>query len=117
MCKTEKDSNIHMLIECPFTHCLWLDVENWIRMENYCLTNNRKILADLESSGQIDILILNTNKTIFLSKLEERKPTLHCVKAYVRLSFLHDEYKYIINNRENIFVKKWSLFIRYYNNL
>ena len=49
MCKTEKDSNIHMLIECPCTHSLWLEVEKWIRtlgMDNYCLTNNRKTLGD-----------------------------------------------------------------------
>ena len=120
MCKTEKDSNIHMLIECPCTHSLWIEVEKWIRtlgMDNYCLTNNKKILGDLVNSGQINIIILKTKKTIFLSKLEERYPSLLRIKAYVKQCYMHDEYKYTTNNKEHIFVKKWSLLIRYYNML
>ena len=79
MCKTEKNSNIHMLIECPCTQSLWLEVEKWIRilgMVNYSLTINHNILGDLENSGQINIIILNAKKTIFLSKLDEVAPTL-----------------------------------------
>ena len=67
MCKPEKDSNFHMLIDCPKTINLWLEVEIWIRtlgMERYCLTDRRKILGDLENSGQINI-ILNTKKKHF----------------------------------------------------
>ena len=80
MCKSEKDSNFHMLIDCPKTTNLWLEVENWIRtlgMEKYCLTDRRKILGDLENSGQINIIILNTKKNIFQCKLEEKVPVLY----------------------------------------
>ena len=96
MCKSEKDSNFHMLIDCPKTINLWLEAEIWIRtlgMERYCLTDRRKILGDLENSGQINI-ILNTKKKIFQCKLEEKAPVLYRVKANVRHSFLDNEYKY-----------------------
>ena len=66
MCKVSKDSNFHMLIECQCAQSLWMEVEKWIRilgMANYSLTNDRKILGDLENSGQINIIILNTKKT------------------------------------------------------
>ena len=119
MCKIEEDSNFHMLIDCPKTTNLWLEVENWIRslgIERYCLTDRRKILGDLENSGQINIIILNTNKNIFQCKLEEKEPVLHRVKSNVRQSFLHDEYKYTLENKQILFNKKWSLLIRYYIN-
>ena len=57
-----------LLIDCPKTTYLWLEVENWIRslgMERYCLTDRRKILGDLENPGQINIIILNTKKKHF----------------------------------------------------
>ena len=95
-------------------------MENWIKtlgMERYCLTDRRKILGDLENTGQINIIILNTKKTIFQCKLEEKLPTLHMVKANVRQSFLHDEYKSIVDNKQFFFNKKWSLLVRYYSNL
>ena len=120
MCKTEQDSNYHMLIDCLHTSNLWLDVENWIRtlgMERYCLTDKRKILGDLENTGQINLIILNTKKTIFQCKLEEKSPTLHRVQINVRQSFLHDEYKSIVDNKQVLFNKKWSLLVRYYSNL
>ena len=118
MCKVAKDSNFHMLIERQCTQSLWIEVEKWIRilgMVNYSLTNNRKLLGDLENSGQINIIILNAKKTIFFSKLDEIPPSLPRLKAYVRQSYLHDEYKYKIDNKEHIFVRKWSLLKRYYN--
>ena len=120
MCKTEQDSNFHMLIDCLQISNLWLDVDNWIRTlgtERYCLTDRRKILGDLENTGQINIIILNTKKTFFQCKLEEKSPTLHRVKANVRQSFLHDEYKCTVDNKQFLFNKKWSLLIRYYSNL
>ena len=120
MCKTEQDSNFHMLIDCLHTAKLWLDVENWIKtlgMESYHLTDRRKILGDLENTGQINIIILNTKKAIFQSKLEEKLPSLHMVKSNVRQSFLHDEYKSIVDNKQFFFNKKWSLLVRYYSNL
>ena len=118
MCKSEIDSNFHMLIDCPKTTNLWLEVKNWIRslgMETYCLTDRRKILGDLENSGQINIIILNTKQTIFQCKLDGKVPFLQQVKANVRQSFLHDEYKYTLENKQVLFNRKWSLLIRHYN--
>ena len=119
MCKVGIDSNYHMLIDCPATISLWTEVQNWIRslgMETYCLTDRRKILGDLENSDQLNLIILNTKKTIFQCNLEEKIPVLHRVKANVRQSFLHDEYKYTLENKQFLFNRKWSLLIRYYNN-
>ena len=78
----------------------------WIRslgMVDYHLTDRRKILGDLENSGQININILNTKKTIFQSELDGKAPALHQVKPNVKQSFLHDEYKFTINANEYLF--------------
>ena len=107
-----------MLIICCNVTTLWQDVENWIRslsMTSYHLTERRKIIDDLENSGQINIIILNTKKTIFQSKCDGGEPTSHRVKANVEQGYLHDEYKFTINDKEYLFGKKWSIFQRLYN--
>ena len=118
MCNSERDSNYHMLITCSKVTSLWRDVENWIRnlgITEYHLTERRKIIGDLENSGQINIIILNTKKTIFQSKRDGTQPTIHQVKSNVQQCYLYDKYKAIINDKEYIFGKKWSLFQRLYN--
>ena len=113
ICNSEKDSNCHMLVTCKKVCSLCKEVEAWIRnlgMEGYHLTDRRKIIGDLENSGQINIIILNTKKTIFLSKCDGTVPTIYNVKHNVQQFFLHERYKAIINNKEHSFRKKWSLF-------
>ena len=117
MCNREVDSNYHMLTTCCNVTTLWQDVENWIRslgMTSYHLTERRKIIGDLENSGQINILILNTKKTIFQSKCDDGgEPTLHQVKANVKQCYLHDEYKLTINDKEYLVVKNGLYFKDY----
>ena len=105
-----------MLIICCNVTTLWQDVENWIRslgMTSYHLTERRKIIGDLENSGQINILILNTKKTIFQSKCDGGEPTSHQVKANVKQCYLHDEYKFTINDKEYLVVKNGLYFKDY----
>ena len=66
-CNIAKDSNTHMLLYCNVSNNLWENVESWIRnlgMENYHLTDRRKILGDLENPSIINMMILNTKKVI-----------------------------------------------------
>ena len=79
-------------------------------MDGYHLTERRKIIGDLENTGQINIIILNTKKNIFQSKCDGTLPIIHQVKSNVQQCYLHDRYKAIINNKEHLFGKKWSLF-------
>ena len=39
-------------------------------MQDYHLSDRKRILGDLENSGWINIIILNTTKVSYLSKLE-----------------------------------------------
>ena len=92
---------------------LWEKVETWIRnlgMKDYHLTDRRKIIGDLENTSQINIIILNTKKTIFQSRCDGSLPTILQVKYNVKQCYLHDRYKSIIHNKEYLFGKKWSLF-------
>ena len=101
VCNLAVDSNYHKLLNCSKVTALWQEVENWINilgMTDYHLTDRRKIIGDLENSGQINIIILNTKKTIFQSKLDGGEPTLYEVKANVKQCYLHDEYKFTIND-------------------
>ena len=118
MCNLEVGSNYHMLLTCSKVTTLWQEVENWIRslgMTDYHLTERRKIIGDLKNSCQINIIILNTKKTIFQSKRDGGEPTLYQVKANVKQCNLHDEYKFTIDNKEYLFGKKWSSFQKIYN--
>ena len=57
-----------MLVTCNKVIPLWNNVETWIRdlgMEEYHLTERRKIIGDLENTDQINIIILNTQKNYF----------------------------------------------------
>ena len=117
MCNIEEDSNYQMLLTCSKVTVLWQEVENWIRilgMTDYHLTDRRKMIGDLKDSGQINIIILNTKMTIFQSKLDDSGPSLYEVKASVKQCYLHDGYKFTINDKEYLLGKKWSLFQKFY---
>ena len=113
MCQLVKDSNYHMLVTCNKVITLWEKVETWIRnlgMKDYHLTDRRKIIGDLENTSQINIIIINTKKTIFQSRCDGSLPTILQVKYNVKQCYLHDRYKSIIHNKDYLFGKKWSLF-------
>ena len=87
---------------------LWSNVEHWVgilRIVDYHLTDRRKILRDLINSSQINILVIifDTNKITFQSKLEEKIPTLKRVQSSVKQIYNHDEYKYFIKKQNKYF--------------
>ena len=107
-----------MLLYCTLSSNLWDHVERWIRnlgMENYHLTDRRKILGDLENANLINIIILNTKKVIYLAKLEGKPPSLTWVQASNKAIFEHEQYKGLTNNYITSFEKKWSLLPRFLN--
>ena len=117
ICDTVKDSNFHMLIDCNIVRDLWSSVENWIRslgMIDYHLTDSKKILGDLENPSQINIILLNVQKTIYQPKLDSRSPTLLMVQLNLRKVFNHEYYKSIINDKKPIFERKWSLLLNFF---
>ena len=88
LCNREEDSNEHMLIDCQISTRLWIRVESWINeimVSQYTLTNEKKILGELDKAYWINIVILNTKKAIFLSKLQNSTPSLFKVKFRVFL--------------------------------
>ena len=117
MCASERDSNYHMLIDCPKVKDLWSKVEFWIRslgMVDYHLTDRKKILGDLENSSQVNIILLNVKKTIYQAKLDCKPPSLSQVQANLKQVYNHEYYKCIINDREHLFERKWSLLLNFF---
>ena len=117
ICCADKDSNYHMLLDCIHIRHLWSEVENWIKEisnNDYILTDRRKILGDLENNATINIIILNTKKVIYLSKLDNKKPRLLQVQLNVKKVYNHDLYKLLINNKQIIFERKWSLLLNFF---
>ena len=117
ICHIAKDSNYHMLLECTSTQNLWLAVENWIRQichNDYNLSDRRKIIGDLENNDSINIIILNTKKVLYLSKLDKKEPHISHVQSNVRKVYNHDLYKYSINNKQVLFERKWSLLLDFF---
>ena len=93
LCQNSKDSNYHMLIDCRSTRNLWSQVERWIQSistDDYNLTDRRKILGDLENNATINIIILNTKKVLYLSKLDKKEPHLKQVQSNVKNVYNHD---------------------------
>ena len=117
MCSSEKDSNFHMLIDCVKVQDLWSKIEAWIQslgMVDYHLTDRKKILGDLENSPQINIILLNVKKTIYQSKLDCKAPTLLQVQLNLRQVYKHKYYNSIINDKEYLFERKWSLLLIFF---
>ena len=84
-------------------------------MVNYNLSDRRKILGDLENQSVVNIIILNTKKIIYLSKLEGKTPSLIWVQASIKSCYDHEKYKGLINNKIAFFEKKWSLLLNFFN--
>ena len=117
MCSSEKDSNFHMLIDCVKVQDLWSKVETWIQslgMVDYHLTDRKKILGDIENSSQINLILLNVKKTIYQSKLDCKAPTLLQVQLNLRQVYKHEYYNSIINDKEHLFERKWSLLLNFF---
>ena len=75
LCAEVTDSNYHMLLDCIYRRTLWSEVEEWIKTisnNDYILTDRRKVLGDLENNATINIIILNTEKVLYLCKLDKR---------------------------------------------
>ena len=106
-----------MLIDCVKVRELWTKVERWIQslgMVDYHLTDRKKILSDLENSWQINIILLNVKKTIYKAKLDCKKPTLLHVQLNLRQVYKHEYYKSIINDKQVLFERNWSLLLNFF---
>ena len=117
ICSVDQDSNYHMLLGCRHIRQLWSEVEDWIKEithNDYILTDRRKILGDLENNATINIIILNTKKVIYLCKLDNKKPHLLQVQLNVKKVYNHDLYKLLINNKQVMFERKWSLLLNFF---
>ena len=117
ICSNNLDSNYHILLDCIYTRQFWSEVEEWIKTisnNDYILTDRRKILGDLENNATINIIILNTKKVLYLCKLEKKKPHLLQVQLNVKKVYNHDLYKLSINNKQNLFERKWSLLLNFF---
>ena len=65
LCKTEEDSYEHMLINCVKSQKLWREVEQWfleIGVNDYVINENVIILAELQKSYWLKVIILITKK-------------------------------------------------------
>ena len=74
LCNREEDSNEHMLINCQVSLILWIGVESWINqimVTQYSLTDELKILGELDKAYWINIIILNTKKAMFFIQVAE----------------------------------------------
>ena len=71
---------------------------------HYC--NTRVIIlhlqvADLENSSPINSIILNSKRILYLSKLENKQPSLNQVQLSVKQLYYHE--KIIISDADKIF--------------
>ena len=120
LCNREEDSNEHMLINCQVSSILWIRVESWINeimVSQYTLTEELKILGELDKAYWINIIILNTKKAIFLSKLQNSIPSLFKVKLFTKNMYDYEELKYTLQDKVNIFDKKWGMLTEYYESI
>ena len=112
LCNRAEDSNEHMLIHCQISTDLWMRVESWINeigVTQYSLTDELKTLGELDRAYWINIIILNT-------KLQNSTPSLFKVKMFTRNSYNYEELKYTMQDKENVFEKRWGILSDYYEN-
>ena len=86
-------------------------------VSHYTLTDKLKILGEIDKAYWINIIILNTKKAIFLSKLQNSIPSLFKVKLFTKNLYDYEELKYTLLDKVNIFEKKWGMLTEYYENI
>ena len=112
VCVEGFDSNVHMLLECRELQNTCLDVQSWIQQlayEDFTLTNNRIIMGDLETHHKvINLIILNGNVCIHLTRIREIAPNFFFLKTYMKRTYDTEKYKATINNTTTKFDKEWA---------
>ena len=117
-CQETEDSNSHMLLTCIKTEELWCKVESWIRelgMEQYNLTQEKRILGDMENSTCINTIILITKKVIYNSMKKEQKPCIFQIKNDVKNFYFLEKYRHYIKGKKRLFDKQYALLTNIYN--
>ena len=117
-CHETEDSNSHMLLTCIKTEELWCKVESWIRelgMEEYNLTQEKRILGDMENSTCINTIILITKKVIYNSMKKEQKPCIFQIKNDVKNFYFLEKYRHYTKGKKRLFDKQYALLSNIYN--
>ena len=113
LCKKEKDSNEHMLIQCEVSNTIWINVQSWIQeigIEDYIITDEKKILGDFNCSYWVNAIIFNKKKCIFIAKIREVIPTLSYIKSCVKNMHSYEKFSFELKDKERIFIQRWGIY-------
>ena len=117
MCNDEVDSTEHMLITCSKTQQLWREVEFWLSevgLTEYTIDEQKNILGECQKSYWINIVILITKKVIFNAKLNGKVPNLFSVKYHTRILYNHEELKFRLIQKNDLFQRRWGMMIDHF---
>ena len=93
-------------------------IESWIRelgMEEYNLTQEKRILGDMENSTCINTIILITKKVIYNSMKKEQKPCIFQIKNDVKNFYFLEKYRHYTKGKKRLFDKQYALLSNIYN--
>ena len=113
LCKKEKDSNEHMLIQCEVSNAIWTQVQSWIQdigIVGYTISDEKKILGEFDCSYWVNAIILNTKKCIFIAKIKEIKPTLSYIKSIVKNMHSYEKFSFQLKDKERVFTQRWGIY-------
>ena len=113
LCKKEKDSNGHMLIQCEVFNTIWTNVQSWIQeigIDDYIISDEKKIMGYFNYSYWVNAIILNTKKCIFIAKIREVTPTLSYVKYSVKNMHSYEKFSFQLKDKERIFIQRWGIY-------
>ena len=112
ICNDEMYSIEHMLITCSKTQHLWREVELWLSemgLTEYTIDEQKMILGENQKSYWINVVILITKKVIFNAKLNGKVPNLFSVKYQTRILYNHEELKFSLIQKNDLFQKRWGI--------
>jgi hypothetical protein len=113
-CNSEKETLLHLFVECSHVAELWLKLTNWLVSCGYLQIVLRKkdIIFGVEYTDHVvNLCILVAKFVIFRCKLGSKLPTFPIVKAYIRYIKEIEHYIAYTNNNEDRFLGKWSSLI------
>jgi hypothetical protein len=111
-CGKHIETMLHLFVECEEITQLWVDLQQWLVLCGYIriehLNPSDIILGNPDMDYSFNFTILIAKFVIYRCKLNNRKPTIAAVKAYLKYIMNLEKYIAVTNNKVDKFYGKWA---------
>ena len=111
-CGSEEESIEHLFFHCPFSSNIWEEIKNWINSQSSCSINFE--ITDIlfgkpgDQNNALNYIILLVKYLIFSCAKNDNQISFEKVRQFLKYHYFTEKLQYKLNQRYNIFEKKWQ---------